>query len=78
MIVGDRNPSTVNIAIVHILGLVLTKGRLILRTFVPQFQTTFVKRPFPQCQTTFVVAMVSVYVVEGRSATVGAFRDTSY
>lgn len=42
-IVGDRNPSSVKIAIVQTLGLILTKGGLALRAFVPQFQTTFVK-----------------------------------
>jgi len=42
-IVGDRNPSAVKIAIVQTLGLILTKGGPILRAFVPQFQTTFVK-----------------------------------
>lgn len=42
-IVGDRNPSAVKIAIVQTLGLILTKGGPVLRAFVPQFQTTFVK-----------------------------------
>lgn len=42
-IVGDRNPSSVKIAIVQTLGLILTKGGPALRAFVPQFQTTFVK-----------------------------------
>jgi len=42
-VVGDRNPSAVKIAIVQTLGLILTKGGLSLRAFVPQFQTTFVK-----------------------------------
>ena len=42
-VVGDRNPSAVKIAIVQTLGLILTKGGVSLRAFVPQFQTTFVK-----------------------------------
>jgi len=42
-IVGDRNPSAVKIAIVQTLGLILTRGGPVLRAFVPQFQTTFVK-----------------------------------
>lgn len=42
-IVGDRNSPAVKIAIVQTLGLILTKGGLSLRAFVPQFQTTFVK-----------------------------------
>jgi len=42
-VVGDRNPSAVKIAIVQTLGLILTKGGMALRAFVPQFQTTFVK-----------------------------------
>ena len=42
-IVGDRNPSSVKIAIVQTLGLILTRGGPVLRAFVPQFQTTFVK-----------------------------------
>jgi len=42
-IVGDRNPPAVKIAIVQTLGLILTKGGPVLRAFVPQFQTTFVK-----------------------------------
>eukprot|EP00804_Cyclotella_cryptica_P025389 CCRYP_016513-RD/>CCRYP_016513-RD protein AED:0.04 eAED:0.04 QI:135/1/1/1/0.77/0.7/10/4374/2912 len=42
-IVGDRNPSTVKIAIIKTLGLILQKGGPALRAFVPQFQTTFVK-----------------------------------
>jgi HEAT repeat protein len=42
-IVGDRNPSTVKIAILKTLGLILVKGGPALRAFVPQFQTTFVK-----------------------------------
>jgi hypothetical protein len=42
-IVGDRNPSTVKIAILKTLGLILVKGGPVLRAFVPQFQTTFVK-----------------------------------
>ncbi len=42
-IVGDRNPSSVKIAIIKTLGLILTKGGQALRAFVPQFQTTFSK-----------------------------------
>lgn len=42
-IVGDRNPSSVKIAIIQTLGLILTKGGPSLRAFVPQFQTTFSK-----------------------------------
>jgi len=42
-IVGDRNPSAVKVAIIQTLGLVLSKGGMTLRAFVPQFQTTFVK-----------------------------------
>jgi hypothetical protein len=42
-VVGDRNPSTVKIAILKTLGLILVKGGPALRAFVPQFQTTFVK-----------------------------------
>jgi len=42
-VVGDRNPSSVKIAIVKTLGIILTKGGPALRAFVPQFQTTFVK-----------------------------------
>ena len=42
-VVGDRNPPAVKIAIVQILGLILTKGGMALRAFVPQFQTTFLK-----------------------------------
>ena len=42
-VVGDRNPSTVKIAILKTLGLLLEKGGPALRAFVPQFQTTFVK-----------------------------------
>lgn len=42
-IVGDRNPSSVKIAILKTLGLILVKGGPALRAFVPQFQTTFVK-----------------------------------
>lgn len=42
-IVGDRNPSSVKIAIIQTLGLILTKGGPALRAFVPQFQTTFSK-----------------------------------
>jgi hypothetical protein len=42
-IVGDRNPSTVKVAILKTLGRVLIKGGPALRAFVPQFQTTFVK-----------------------------------
>jgi hypothetical protein len=42
-IVGDRNPSNVKIAILQTLGRILIKGGVVLRAFVPQFQTTFVK-----------------------------------
>lgn len=42
-IVGDRNPPNVKVAILKTLGLILTKGGVALRAFVPQFQTTFVK-----------------------------------
>ena len=42
-IVGDRNPAAVKIAIIQTLGLILTKGGVTLRAFVPQFQTTFFK-----------------------------------
>lgn len=42
-VVGDRNPSTVKVAILKTLGLILKKGGPALRAFVPQFQTTFVK-----------------------------------
>ena len=42
-VVGDRNPSSVKIAIVKTLGTILKKGGPALRAFVPQFQTTFVK-----------------------------------
>lgn len=42
-IVGDRNPSSVKVAILKTLGLILVKGGPALRAFVPQFQTTFVK-----------------------------------
>ena len=42
-VVGDRNPSSVKIAILKTLERVLTKGGPTLRAFVPQFQTTFVK-----------------------------------
>lgn len=45
-IVGDRNPSNVKIAILRTLGLILVKGGVLLRAFVPQFQTTFVKALF--------------------------------
>lgn len=48
-IVGDRNPSNVKIAILKTLGLVLVKGGLALRAFVPQFQTTFVKVRYMNC-----------------------------
>ena len=39
-VVGDRNQPPVKIAIVQTLGLILTKGGMVLRAFVPQFQTT--------------------------------------
>lgn len=42
-IVGDRNPSSVKVAIIETLGLILLKGGPLLKAFVPQFQTTFVK-----------------------------------
>lgn len=42
-IVGDRNPSAVKISIIKTLGLILSKGGVALRAFVPQFQTTFCK-----------------------------------
>ena len=42
-IVGDRNPSSVKVAIIQTLGLILMKGGPSLRAFVPQFQTTFTK-----------------------------------
>ena len=42
-VVGDRNPSSVKVAILKTLGLILTKGGPALRAFAPQFQTTFVK-----------------------------------
>ena len=42
-IVGDRNPSSVKVAIIETLGLILSKGGPLLKAFVPQFQTTFVK-----------------------------------
>lgn len=42
-VVGDRNPSSVKIAILKTIERVLTKGGPALRAFVPQFQTTFVK-----------------------------------
>ena len=42
-IVGDRNPSSVKVAIVKTLRLILEKAGPALRAFVPQLQTTFVK-----------------------------------
>lgn len=42
-IVGDRNPSSVKVAIIETIGLILSKGGPLLKAFVPQFQTTFVK-----------------------------------
>ncbi len=42
-IVGDRNPSSVKVAIIQTLGLILNKGGPSLKAFVPQFQTTFSK-----------------------------------
>ncbi|CAM9338279.1 unnamed protein product [Discosporangium mesarthrocarpum] len=42
-IVGDRFPPGVKAAILHTLGLLLSKGGVSLKPFVPQLQTTFVK-----------------------------------
>ena len=42
-IVGDRFPPGVKAAILHTLGLLLSKGGTSLKPFVPQLQTTFVK-----------------------------------
>ena len=42
-IVGDRSPSGVKAAILLTLSLLLEKGGVALKSFVPQLQTTFVK-----------------------------------
>jgi hypothetical protein len=42
-IVGDRFPPAVKAAILHTLTLLITKGSILLKPFVPQLQTTFVK-----------------------------------
>lgn len=42
-IVGDRFPSAVKVAILHTLTLLVSKCALLLKPFVPQLQTTFVK-----------------------------------
>ena len=42
-IVGDRFPSGVKAAILHTLTLLIAKGAILLKPFVPQLQTTFVK-----------------------------------
>jgi len=42
-IVGDRFPAGVKAAILQTLGLLLAKGGVMLRPFVPQLQTTFIK-----------------------------------
>ncbi|CAM9376956.1 unnamed protein product, partial [Choristocarpus tenellus] len=42
-IVGDRFPPGVKAAILHTLGILLSKGGVSLKPFVPQLQTTFVK-----------------------------------
>ena len=42
-IVGDRSPSGVKAAILMTLSLLLEKGGVALKSFVPQLQTTFVK-----------------------------------
>lgn len=42
-IVGDRFPAAVKAAILHTLTLLIVKGSILLKPFVPQLQTTFVK-----------------------------------
>ena len=42
-VVGDKHPSAVKSAILEALGVLINKGGIALKPFVPQLQTTFVK-----------------------------------